>query len=465
MSTPAGKARQRLSPQASEDPLKREAGAVLAVLVLASYWPDRFRDRWVSDEELGACSRDLPHLRASAELRRPTLKRLVRRGLAELAAALPEGIVERRSVGGVAKARDARERVTRLRDRPRPELDDWFTRFGIDRLDPVVRDDFRKQTYGALGSLQSPTGTLEQAVLQLLLDQGQIDAAATLAAQALATSSDAFTSRRSSLALASVELWRYTPAGNARAIELLRPHVSTPGPLLTPEQQGLHVRILLTLVRALGAHEFDQLSHDTNEAREYLEAARRLIQPDDHSARGGLCLAEAILEDQDFMYCIHQGERDEGYAHRDKAELLLVAALNSWSVAQSWGGVREAIHFLLEIPESQQFLDITYAGTHSGFHWLNALRRYWGAAAPHVRWRQVEYCTRLLKYYSSLPLDVPEERLPLSAQASYELVTECMETLRTFSGMPGVQPTPSEALRVLDAQWYLEAQRADKTHA
>jgi hypothetical protein len=462
---------------AAQDPFGREAGAVLAVLLLAAYWPGRFPDRWVSSDDIGSNSRDLPKPRKKEETRRGSLKTLVRKGLRELAPLLPADTVERKPVGGVATARDPREVSTRLRSSPSPALDGWFARFGLDRLDLDTRRDFREHSYGALGSMADFVTGIEEGIIHRLLEHGQrttAEEAAALATRALANAATHHERRVFVFALARAELGQGSPDETALAYTRLRKLAEDPGPFRSPAEQLLQARILIQCARA-SALAARGISHfDIAEARPYLDRARELISPENHLDRGDLLLKEAEFEGLEAWRCIAEHlAPDEVMRHEAKAELSFLLAINAYRLVQQWDRIRYALRQLWVLARGLRLRTLDKDRGHLLIPWLNALLRLEAVPQRPQRTRpgpdlyERELLKESLEAFNALPLDLSEADVPLPAQEGYELVKRCIDLYRIrgmgYDSRPGDPERDERALPVEGAAWFRAMQEEEKT--
>jgi hypothetical protein len=449
----------------SSDPFGREDGAVLAVLMVAAYWPGKFADGWVTDDDFGTCSRDLPQPRPKDETRRDTIKTLVRRGLRQLKKREPLLAIERLPVGRVVKVRDPRERSTRLVGRPPERLEDWFNRFGIDRLAPDTRREFRLHGYGTLGGAEGHVLALEEAIVQRFVDAGDLDNAAKHATAALTRVHDAHGRDALTLALASVEMRKHWHGGSARAAALLKPLAERPGPFRPVDERTFFARVLLVYGMSLAlkyAQEWPDDHFDTALPRQYIQRARDLMSPDNLSDRGDLSFAEAVVEELDsfaLLYCSPEARHEAGMAHKTKAEVAILSALNAWRLAQRWDRIRDAVTLVLGMPrgiglavdEDRQRLLVP---------WLRAVRHYWRVVAPLDNEHLVGLHSGILDLFEALPVSVTADHLPLPQKECADLVDDCIEELlKLQKALPELPIDLSTFLAIRRTPWYQEARK------
>jgi len=460
-----------------QDPFGREAGAVLAVLVLAAYWPGQFPDRWVTDDDIGSNSRDLPTPKEHDETRRETLKKFVRTGLSELEPLLPAEAVERKPVGGVATARDPREVSTRLRDSPTPAMDNWFSRSAVDRLDRDTYRAFREHSYGALGSIADFVTGIEEGVIHTLLERKQEAAAreaADLATRALASASTHHEGRVFAFALALAELGQGSPDQTALAYARLRKLADDPGPFRSPAEQLLQARILIQCARAGAFAARDISRFDIAAARHYLDRARELISPENHLDRGDLLLKEAEFEGLEaWRSSVDRLGLEEVLRHETKAELSFLLAINAYRLVQQWDRIRYALRQLWVLARGLRIRTLDRDRGQLLIPWLSALLRLEAAAERPQRARpgpdlyERELLKELLEAFNALPLDLSEADLPLPAQECYELVRQCIDLFRIrgmgYDGRPGDPERDERALPVEGAAWFRARREDEKT--
>lgn len=462
----------------ADAPLGREAGAVLAVLVLASYWPGRFGDRWVTAEDFGNHSRDLPKSREGDVKRRETARALIRRGLSELRSLLPDDAIERKSVGAVAPTKDPRERATRLRYSPTAELEGWFTRFGLERLDPGTRKAFREHAYGALGTVGEFKSALEEGVIYRLLAHGMQAShkeAAARASTALANAATPHDRRVFAFALAQAELHDWE-GGRLRALAILRELAAHPGPYRSPSEYLLQGRILIELAGALPSRPQGEDESDLTEVRQYLSRARDLIPMDCYLERGELAMAEARLEGIESHRCSQNGGAPEdAMRHRDNAELSVLAAVNAWRLVRRWDLVRAGIVRLRHMPGELKEPTVDVERARILIPWLHALVQYQDAETPppsHGRRAEPnpfgvhELHKEILEAFNSLPQDIASEALPIPAEEAYSLLKRCIVAYRNdeFYDTPANVLEPEESiLPVEHAAWFIALQEQEKS--
>jgi len=126
------------APPSSPDCLGSEGQSVLAVLVLAALWPERFPGGWVGVDAFAKCGLLLGERRS-----RESLKAAIRRGLRQLArvAAVPR--VERRRTleRDPLTCRPRRDHDRRLSESSCPELEEWLLRRGQELIAPRLWRD------------------------------------------------------------------------------------------------------------------------------------------------------------------------------------------------------------------------------------------------------------------------------------------------------------------------------------
>ncbi len=453
----------------ARDPLSREPGAVLAVLMAARYWPGRFPDGWVTrDEDFGVYSRDLPKPRERDPRRRQTLKDLVRRGLRELDSVLPEGAIERIPIGRVSTTTDPRERSTRLRRPPTPDLERWFIRFGLERLDPEARRTLKEEAYSTQAAFGDFNAVVKEATVRHLLERGgrrALSEAARLASDALARASTRLDRRTFTYLLALIDLQTFPSSRSARALPTLRTLADEPGPLGTPRQHSLHVEILVSAAHALIGPKVVCSEEELAEARARLDSARILVSADDHATRGELLWLEGLIElrEHDRLARAVQ-DSEKGALHRHKAQLATLSALNAWRLAGDWGRVREATWRLHHIPSGLYLAALGVGDPEDLILWLVALLRYetedeetgLKKSAPEP-YEVHELKIDLLDAFNKLPPEIGPDALPLPAAECFELVTSSLRSYRDdpFNGTPlSWFEYPDDVLPVEKASWF-----------
>lgn len=124
-------------PPHDEFPRGNEGRSVLAVLLLAAVWPERFPGGWVGIGDFGRCGLYLGE-RTSLE----SLRAAVRRGLRQIRQAMRLEITERRHPEGPEAAIASRGLQRRLVAFPRSELRDWLHEQGHGWCSPEIWAEF-----------------------------------------------------------------------------------------------------------------------------------------------------------------------------------------------------------------------------------------------------------------------------------------------------------------------------------
>lgn len=138
------------------DQLGGEAQSVLAVLLIASLWPQRFPDGWVSVGAFAATG-----LRLGERADRESLKAAIRRSLRRIAAVpgIPPVQGRRTRERDPLQRRLRRDRDRRLCNHACPSLEEWLVREGADLIVPVCWREFMSLRLGAIGA-DSRTGLM-----------------------------------------------------------------------------------------------------------------------------------------------------------------------------------------------------------------------------------------------------------------------------------------------------------------
>jgi hypothetical protein len=133
--------------------LGSEGCSVLAVLVLAAEWPERFPGGWVSVSEFGRYGLYLGE-RASRE----SLKAAIRRGLRQVGSSPDAAHIEVRRTPRHEQAtgRPLRERDRRLAAQPGLELQRWLLREGRGLIAPSA---WRRSPFAAVHEPAHPAAT------------------------------------------------------------------------------------------------------------------------------------------------------------------------------------------------------------------------------------------------------------------------------------------------------------------
>ncbi len=446
-----------------QDPFGREAGAVLAVLLLARYWPGRFPDGWVSMADFAKyCGRlAIPTERDSGRM--DTYKRLIRKGIMEIRRDLPKGAIERRPIGRTALKGDPRDRITRLRHPPPPVLDDWFVRFAVEYVQSDEYRAFGEHAYGVLGGPTDYAGLMEEAILDRLIRLGEFDRAVDRASSALKRAEVGEAQCTLHLALASIELRRPVAGSGARALAILRPlarNFATTGHIGSRVIEG---RIHLAMAEAEMKEAVESFTYDMDTARDHLDRARELIPLEDYRHRGDLSLAEAMIADWDirdianFVGIMSAEQVEASDRRRRKVELAVLAAFRAWRLGQCWDQIHAGLDLLLLSSGGMGGLAHRHLkGSPILLPWLAAVLEYTEVVEylePNLR---ISLCTEIVVILEQHP---PTEQYPLSPRDCYRLFRRCAAILRgvNFYHPAARRAVPHSALRAIKkSPWYRE---------
>ena len=443
------------------DPFGREAGGFLAVLILAAYWPSRFPDGWVTTEDVGAHSRDLPKL--DDKLKEDTLRRNVRTAVEELGQVLPDGLVERRVVHGIVKLRDPREAVTRLTGWPSSELQEWFRHFGLSRLDSDVRKDFRQHSYGQLGTPENAHGVIAGALVQQVIRAREYDAA-RMSALMFMNYLDPYQERLTMLVLAQIAFTRNNSDCNTEVIDLLTPAVESALPTYSGAHQLLLGRIHLALARAHTGQALEVRSHGLDKAREHLEQARAFIPLESHLDCGDLGLAEGHLACAESRYACDERQPSEDVArHRGNAQRAIVGAICEWGLAQRWDNLAEAIALLLRLPGGLMLRDAEQLSLDFRSRWLATIIEYSETITDDNSELLIRVTEDIANAFIADPPPAGSTRGDDQAVAAFLLLRYPLSVLEVRSWKQLKVELPPNLLAIRECEWFREAeQRAER---
>jgi tetratricopeptide (TPR) repeat protein len=178
---------------------------VLAVLLVASLWPVRFRDGWVTVDEFRRTGFYLRH-RSDRESLKATIRAAVR-DFGRLAEPV-EVESERVDVWSEIEKKDMREDHRRLVGGIPLRLWVWFMGDGAQRLEPTIRHEFHESQLRPAVTFEEVLASLEDTVVRTYLAQGSFDQAVERARAAISQPLASRARRSVALALATSLLRR-----------------------------------------------------------------------------------------------------------------------------------------------------------------------------------------------------------------------------------------------------------------
>jgi len=350
MPRPRKKSKERPSPDALGD----EAKSVLAVLALASLWPARLEDGWVSVSQFGQAG-----LFLGERSERESLKAAIRRGLRDVATLRDPPLVEQRHTRerDPVSARLLKEEDRRLREPVPVGIGLWVLRAGGDFLVSDLWREFLAAEYRPALSLDEVTAGLEETVIRTLLGQGRHEEAIGRAREALARARTARERRPLQLGLAISLMRRGRGKDWKEAVQLLTDLRSEPTPIVDHHDRVTEARILLAQAYArffleLRGEEPANERHRATaaEIRKLLEEAGAITSDLSLFDRGQVANLEGLLRKWEAQV---EGDPVRREILYDQAERYLRQALTIWRLAHDAFSLGVALYNIGELKFSR----------------------------------------------------------------------------------------------------------------
>ena len=354
---PRGGSPRRVRPEELEEP----AQSVLAVLLVASLWPARFRDGWVTVDQFRKNGLYLRHRHD-----RESLKATIRAAVRDITN-LTDPVdlrSERTDVWSESEKKHLREDHRRLHGGVPLRLWIWFLGDGARCLEPGIRREFHESQFRPAVTFEEVLSGLEDTVVRAYLGRGEFDDAIARARAAASQAATPRARRPIALALATALLRRGRPLDLKEAEQLLEGLYAEKVSPLDHADLLVEARTRISLGYCKFFIHIRGEEPATPVHRRLVERIRILLtEADALSAelslgdRGQVANTQGLLFKWEAQVETSNEGREELY---EQAERYLRQALTLWRLAQDSYGLGVSLYNLGELAFSRYRLHLGF---------------------------------------------------------------------------------------------------------